>query len=951
MIIQHNLLSQNSNRRLKIVTGNQAKNTEKLSSGYKINRASDDAAGLSISEKMRGQIRGLNRATENMQDGISLIQTADSALNDMQSMVQRIRELSVKAANDTNQSIDRSAIQDEVNSLVKEVDKITTNTEFNRKKIFTGDMESTSSPYVSFSNSPKRTLFFDEAMNSVKDNEVGIFFSDVSDYTTTQTATGSSTSTAYGTSIINTLEKEIVPEAVQSLLNTFSNSLGYLSGSSVGIGLKLYSSNTTTLASVAASATTGPSPTMAFTLSVNVNSLQMSNGVLTPNSRMDLEATISHEMVHAFMDESVTAGMLGHNGSNYVSGYPSWFKEGMAQLAGGGGDWVRNGLNVNSSSTNSTLQSVLGTLTSNSNAANYGVGYLACMYLGYLAGGASGVNVSTIKNGADTIMQSLVSGKSLDKTIADYTKYSGYADFTANLKNDSDAYNFVRNLMSTMGSGRGSIVSGNLADTNILSDTPITNLALFKLNRTNDTVTNAYPAGVNVFSGGTLSASGTKAVPEAPEAPPVGGGSPTSTDIDLSDLANVNFGGIPGVGYNSATNTITVTGNGTYNFKGSNAGTKVIVNSGVSAKINANNVQCDDITLATGASLTLTGSAKANTVGSSGSLNNQGTLTANVSGVTVNNSGTIIGNIDGVNSKTVNNTGKIQGNVVDAAVNNWGTITGTSTGALSIKHYATSYTKNITAPSSVALNQNLPSVSGLNSTIQVNYNGTSSTLTGTWVVKDKNNNIVSDPSLVTMQPNDKYTYELTFDGSSNNIYFDGSTSASLVSVSNAQTTDGANISASGNQVTYSFQLTSSGVTPGNSSHNVTGGVNIQVGANQGDGFNLSIQKISSSILGLDGISLDSYTNAQSALDVCDSASKTLSQMRSGLGACNNILEYAISNSNNTAENLQMAESRIRDLDMADEMVSYSKNNILIQVGQSILAQANQQPENVLGLFR
>jgi flagellin len=951
LIIQHNLLSQNSNRRLKIITGAQAKSTNKLSSGYKINRASDDAAGLSISEKMRGQIRGLNRATENMQDGISLIQTADGALDDMQSMVQRIRELSVKAANDTNLSIDRSAIQDEVDELVKEVDKITTNTEFNRKKIFNGDMEAAVSPYVSFSNTPKRTLFLDEAINSVKDNEVGIIFTNVDDYTTTQTAAGNATSTAYGTALANTLQNEIVPHAVQSLLNTFSNSLGYLSGSSVGIGLNLYSDNTSTLASVKLSAGTGPSVYKAFTLSVNVNSLSMPGGVLSSSSREELEATISHEMVHAFMDESVTAGMLNHNGTTPVSGYPSWFKEGMAQLAGGGADWVQYGLNVNSSSSNAAIQTQLGTLTSNTNPANYGVGYLACMYLGYLAGGSSGVNASTIKNGADTIMQSLVSGKSLDQTIKDYTKYSGYSDFTTNLKNDTGAYNFVRSLMSAIGSGRGSIISGNLSDTNLLSDTPLTNLALFKLNSTNDTIKNVYPAGVNLFSGGTLSAGGVKSVPEAPEAPPVNGAGPTSTVIDLSDLGNVNFAGIPGVTYNSAANTITFNGNGSYNIKGNNAGTKLVVNGGVNAVINANNVQCDDITLGSGASLTLTGSTKTNTVGSSGTLINQGTLTANVTGVTVTNSGTIIGNVDGTNSKTVNNTGRIQGNVTDAAVNNWGVITGSCTGPLDIKHYATSYTKSITAPSSVALNQNLPSLSGLNSTIQVNYNGTSKTLTGTWVVKDKNNNVVSDPSLVTMQANDKYTYELTFDGSANNIYFDGSTSASLVSVSNAQTTDGANISTSGNQVTYSFQLTPSMVTPGSSTNNVTGGINIQVGANQGNDINLSIQKISSSILGLDGINLDSYNNAQSALDICDSANKTLSQMRSGLGACNNLLEYAISNSENTAENLQMAESRIRDLDMADEMVSYSKNNILMQVGQSILAQSNQQPANVLSLFK
>ena len=111
MIIQHNMPAANTNRQLGITGGNLQKSTEKLSSGYRINRAGDDAAGLSISEKMRGQIRGLNQASRNAQDGISLIQTAEGAMNELHSVVQRMRELTVQAANDTNVAEDRMAIQ------------------------------------------------------------------------------------------------------------------------------------------------------------------------------------------------------------------------------------------------------------------------------------------------------------------------------------------------------------------------------------------------------------------------------------------------------------------------------------------------------------------------------------------------------------------------------------------------------------------------------------------------------------------------------------------------------------------------------------------------------------------------------------------------------------------------------------------------------------------------
>ena len=138
MIVQHNMTAANTNRQLGISTSNLAKSSEKLSSGYRINRAGDDAAGLSISEKMRGQIRGLDQASTNAQDGISLIQTAEGALNEVHSCIQRMRELTVQAANDTNVSADRYAIAKEVAALASEIDRIASQTEFNTMKLLDG---------------------------------------------------------------------------------------------------------------------------------------------------------------------------------------------------------------------------------------------------------------------------------------------------------------------------------------------------------------------------------------------------------------------------------------------------------------------------------------------------------------------------------------------------------------------------------------------------------------------------------------------------------------------------------------------------------------------------------------------------------------------------------------------------------------------------------------------
>ncbi|MCI8338975.1 MAG: flagellin [Lachnospiraceae bacterium] len=138
MIVQHNMAALNTNRQLGITNKSLSKSTEKLSSGYRVNRAADDAAGLSISEKMRGQIRGLNQASANAQDGQSLIQTAEGALGEIHEVIQRMRELTVQAANDTNVSADRNAIALELQALSSEINRISSQTEFNTMKLLSG---------------------------------------------------------------------------------------------------------------------------------------------------------------------------------------------------------------------------------------------------------------------------------------------------------------------------------------------------------------------------------------------------------------------------------------------------------------------------------------------------------------------------------------------------------------------------------------------------------------------------------------------------------------------------------------------------------------------------------------------------------------------------------------------------------------------------------------------
>ena len=168
MVVQHNLQAMNANRMLNITTGSQSKSAEKLSSGCRINRAADDAAGLSISEKMRKQIRGLDQASSNAEDGVSAVQTAEGALTEVHSMLQRMNELAVQSSNGTNSDSDRKAIQDEIDQLTTEIDRVAETTKFNETYLLKGDSQTASK--ATFMKSgyalADATKFYEEGSNA-----------------------------------------------------------------------------------------------------------------------------------------------------------------------------------------------------------------------------------------------------------------------------------------------------------------------------------------------------------------------------------------------------------------------------------------------------------------------------------------------------------------------------------------------------------------------------------------------------------------------------------------------------------------------------------------------------------------------------------------------------------------------------------------------------------------
>ena len=221
MVVQHNLTAMNTQRQLNITTGTQSKVTEQLSSGYKINRAADDAAGLTISEKMRSQIRGLTQASANAEDGVSAVQTAEGALAEVHDMLQRMNELAVKSANGTNTSADRIAIQKEVNALVSEINRVSQSSEFNTLKLLDGSFTG-KTLQVGAANKTEQTI----KISITAMNATGLGISKLKDPSLDKTSTDTLATQAGAKSAISLITKAIAQVSSQrSSLGAIQNRL------------------------------------------------------------------------------------------------------------------------------------------------------------------------------------------------------------------------------------------------------------------------------------------------------------------------------------------------------------------------------------------------------------------------------------------------------------------------------------------------------------------------------------------------------------------------------------------------------------------------------------------------------------------------------------------------------------------------------------------------------
>ncbi|MDA3733349.1 hypothetical protein PBV87_17870, partial [Niameybacter massiliensis] len=318
------------------------------------------------------------------------------------------------------------------------------------------------------------------------------------------------------------LKEQILPQSVNTLIKTFPITFQYLDNSDIGIGLNLYSGSWlpdnnllastvgyVTLSTVFEEVNDRVVMDLYYTLAVNYDMLSFSNndiGELTPDGRKYLESTISHEMMHAMMYEALTSGMLGVSEDNPRSHkakmFPSWFIEGTAQAAGGGANIVRRTLDITADSEESDIKSKLQRyhLNKGNTYADYGTGYLATMYLGYLMNGEDSIKKEDISNGLDKFLNEIRGGKSLNRAIVDNTKYLSISDFENNFAND--AARFTKRLMVDIGNdGLGALMGGSYQDTDILDDKAI-NTNVFNLNSQYNRVLNIYPKDYVVMAGG-----------------------------------------------------------------------------------------------------------------------------------------------------------------------------------------------------------------------------------------------------------------------------------------------------------------------------------------------------------------------------------------------------------------------------------------------------------------
>lgn len=460
--VKNNMLAANASRNLGMTTKASARSSEKLSSGYRINRAADDAAGLSISEKMRRQMRGLTQAAANAQDGISMVQIGEGALNEVHDMLHRANELSIKAATGTLQDADRMMIDAEIQQLKSEIDRVARNTTFNEIEIFppngTSPLES---GYVEMKNY--------DIVYDLRDGSMSVSEAQAGPMAAGAARADTAVKVSSGSKLADMIANEIVPNAVKQIMDTFDPLKTAVGSDTIKMSLEVayIDGKNQTLAYASFSYGSSGKP-VSMGIRVDSADFKDSDADGSGDRTEVLKSTLAHELMHSVMQYTLTDGMSGRKGEKY----PTWFVEGTAQLAGGGFTTGWNDTlsyyaqylnNENDTSQDANIANYLTKFTMGGRP--YGHGYLGTAYFGYLAGGGktSGKSLdATVTYGMNKIFTDLLAGKKLDETLK---KYAGIntADMNRLFKTgDADLTEFVRKLAYESKDGAGSFIAGGL---------------------------------------------------------------------------------------------------------------------------------------------------------------------------------------------------------------------------------------------------------------------------------------------------------------------------------------------------------------------------------------------------------------------------------------------------------------------------------------------------------
>lgn len=468
--IQHNITALNVYRNLNTNNSSIAKNLEKLSSGYRINRAGDDAAGLAVSEKMRAQITGLEQAVQNAEDGISLVQTVEGAMTEIHSMLNRMVELSVQSANGTYSGEERTMMNEEIQQLKTEITRIGNTSTFNSIRLFpNGGLSSTKEASVTTYH-----LTLDLKSQVCKIDQIDRA-DGVSPGNESKAAKAAST-------LADKIATEYFPNAVSQILDAFPTLKTEIGTDKIGMELHIENidgKNGTLAYAQFSFFTTGKPGSML----IKVDSSDFSDASIAPGSpdAIKLESTIAHELMHSVMQYTMTDQMSGRGGAVK---FPEWFTEGTAQLSGGGfpTNW------------NYELEQLAGKLTSDNDTSQdaaiaaylkkytvagrpYGHGYLASAYIGYLAGGGQ-VTGQNIAAGMDKIFHEIINNNaSLFNAIS--TGTGGAVKSQAELDSLFSSPNqglieFVRKLAFESKGGAGSVITASLSDSSMIGSSVTT---------------------------------------------------------------------------------------------------------------------------------------------------------------------------------------------------------------------------------------------------------------------------------------------------------------------------------------------------------------------------------------------------------------------------------------------------------------------------------------------